>query len=261
MQIDDVDENGINLISLVADPAIERKGVYFAVNVPKGYKRLPPVHDNCKCKLEGETNKKKWVTSADCCEHCVALAQQFNNRKEATGAPGSQKFSAIKSEQKVFGPALIPNYPIYRRDADGNEYYVTISSEQIKAAQERFHRSKSNFSINLEHTDRMVEAFITESYIKEDSNDKSVKYGFTDDDCPVGTWFICVKILDADFFANEVVRNEINGFSIEGFFGLFSEQKNESSITNIIAMADKLTIDEMAELVTLMLDKIYPEYL
>jgi hypothetical protein len=160
--INEDDETGMNLISVVEKPAIEIKGYAFSDIV----------------ELE---------------------------------------FKQEEDKQIIVGPALIPNKKIRRQDEDGNMYFVFFSKETIEKMVEKFNRYGSNRKINVEHTDRMIDAFIMEDWIVEDQYyDKSKKYGF---EVPVGTYMIKVKIEDKNFWMEEVKGNGKFGFSIEGLLG------------------------------------------
>ena len=160
--INDDDETGMNLISVVEKPAIEIKGYAFS--------------------------------------DIVEL-----------------QFKQEEDKQIIIGPALIPNKRIRREDENGNQYYVFFSKETIEKMVEKFNRYGSNRKINVEHTDRMIDAFIMEDWIVEDQYyDKSKKYGF---EVPVGTYMIKVKVEDKNFWMEEVKGNNKFGFSIEGLLG------------------------------------------
>jgi hypothetical protein len=160
--INDDDDTGMNLISVVEKPAIEIKGYAFSDVVELEFKQQ-------------------------------------------------------EDKQIIVGPALIPNKKIRRQDEDGNMYYVFFSKETIEKMVEKFNRYGSNRKINVEHTDRMIDAFIMEDWIVEDQYyDKSKKYGF---EVPVGTYMIKVKVEDKNFWMEEVKGNGKFGFSIEGLLG------------------------------------------
>jgi hypothetical protein len=163
--VDDTNDTGIRLLSIVSDPAIEMLGVAFS----------------------------------------------------EVGTSKSYEFKAQKDKQIIVGPALIPNKKIYREDLDGNPYYCLFTAETIMKLVQKFNSSGSNRRINVDHSNQMVDAYIMENWIVEDSYyDKSVKYGF---DCPIGTWMVSIKIEDEKFWNTEVKELGKFGFSIEGIMG------------------------------------------
>lgn len=247
---------GIELISFVADPAIEIKGMAFGVKVPKGYKRLPPVHPNCVCEIEkNEDGQRRWKLGADCCTYCQDLASTFNDKQSDSGSdtstPSSKNFERVEftvvenDKQQIVGPAIIPDKMIYRRDPDGKEYYVTFSKEDIRLMVEQFKKNNSNTSLNLDHTKTMVDAFILESWIIEDTeHDKSRMFGFSD--LPIGTFMINVKVEDKKFWNEEVKGKEKYGFSIEGFFAMLNKQELKN--ISIGELLESLSEDELLSL-------------
>jgi len=191
--LEDDDRSGIQMVSLVTDPAIEVQGMYF--------------------------NKQK-----------------------------SYEFKAVKEQMKIVGPAMIPNKQIYRRDGD-YEYFVTFKPDVIKQLVEKFNRENNNRSINVDHTNTQVNAYIEQNWIVEDPiYDKSKLYGFN---LPKGSWFIEVKILDEKFWEEEVKNLGKYSFSIEGLLGLKNEYMslyevidnlNEIELVNILQDLNKLRI-------------------
>ena len=134
----------------------------------------------------------------------------------------SKQYFQIDSEEKriVLGPAMIPDQKIFRKDAMGNPYYVFFTSETIRMIAEKYMKNQYTRNNDLMHDGKAVrDVYVIESWIKEDENDKSVKYGFGD--VPVGTWMIAMKIAKTpkgDEVWNQVKEGKLNGFSVSGFF-------------------------------------------
>ena len=177
--VEDGDDTGISLISLVEDPAIVMKGMAF-------------------------------------------------NNKEV------MSFKEVGDKQVIVGPALIPDMKIYREDEKYGQYYVTFTKETIAKMVEKFNKYGSNRKINIDHSNQMVDAFIMEDWIVEDTvYDKSRKYGI---EVPIGTYMIMVKIEDTKFWLEEVKGNEKFGFSIEGLLG-----------QQLVSLSKQATIDDLTE--------------
>ena len=219
---DDITQ-GINLISLVDDPAIEVKGQTFKKF--KFYDRAP-VHPHCRCRIVGE----KWILDKDACPECIAKKQKFdranqrkndrNNRKNKgrSSQPGSQSFASDKEEQMIIGVVLVPDKLIYRKDKEtGREYYVRFSAAEIKKLHYKMKEHKGSKIINLDHTDRIVDAFIAEDWIVvNEVYDKSVVYNLN---AKIGSLVIMLKVKDTEVWNEEVKKLEKSGFSIEGILG------------------------------------------
>ncbi len=186
---------GIRMVSLVKDPAIEVKGMYFSTE---------------------ELEKEK-----------------------------TYQFKTVDDKQIVVGPAMIPNKKILRRDENDNMYYVVFKPETIKMMVDKFNKENNNKSINVDHSNKMVDAFIQQNWIVEDPTyDKSRYYGFNN--IPVGSWFIEVKIEDANFWNSDIKDEGKYGFSIEGLMG---QQLLEMS-NDFNKFIDSLTDEEIYEIFT-----------
>ena len=132
-----------------------------------------------------------------------------------------QKF-AIDSEEKrtIVGPAMVPNLYIPRKDAEGNFYSVYFSSETIKMIADKYMKNQYTRNNDLMHDGTAVkDVYVVESWIKEDDNDKSSKYGYGD--LPIGTWFVamkCAKTPEGDKVWEMVKSGELAGYSVSGWF-------------------------------------------
>lgn len=121
------------------------------------------------------------------------------------------EFSANKDKQLLYGPLLIPNKLIYRRDESGYEYNIMFDADTIDMIADKFNKNKLGDIFNFQHSDKAVSAYLKENWLVENP-DKSNKYGF---DLPDGTWFGAVKVADEDFWLSEVKTEKVKGFSVE----------------------------------------------
>lgn len=125
------------------------------------------------------------------------------------------KFVALENNEKhmIFGAALRPDFPIYRRDEEG-EYYLEFSKEAVEKLARNFMLNGLQKCFNEQHAYATEGITITESWIKADmEKDKSVVIGL-DKDLPLGTWFIGAYCENDDVW-KKVKNNEYNGFSVE----------------------------------------------
>lgn len=120
-------------------------------------------------------------------------------------------FSANQDKQMLFGPLLIPNKLIYRRDPNGNEYNIVFDEETIQTIADKYNENKLGDVFNFQHSDRKVEAVLLQNWITG-ATDKSQDYGFA---LPKGTWFGGVKVKDQQFWMTEVKTDKVKGFSVE----------------------------------------------
>jgi hypothetical protein len=144
------------------------------------------------------------------------------NKLESIRNNMSKQYFQIDSEEKriVLGPAMVPDQKIFRKDAMGNPYYVFFSPETIRMIAEKYMKNQYTRNNDLMHDGKAVkDVYVIESWIKEDDQDKSVKYGY--EDLPKGTWFVAMKIAKTpmgDKVWNQVKEGKLNGFSVSGFF-------------------------------------------
>ena len=127
-----------------------------------------------------------------------------------------QHFATDNEKHIVLGPAMIPDQKIFRKDALGNPYYVFFSPETIKMIAEKYMRNKYTDNNDLMHDGNAInDIHVLESWIKEDNQDKSNKYGFQD--LPVGTWFVSMKVNNPKVW-EQIKEGKLNGFSVSGYF-------------------------------------------
>lgn len=120
-------------------------------------------------------------------------------------------FTANKDKQMLFGPLLIPNKMIYRRDNNGTEYNIYFDEETIQTIADKYNENKLNDVFNFQHSDKKVEAVLLQNWITGEV-DKSQEFGFQ---LPKGSWFGGIKVKDENFW-NEFVKTEVvKGFSVE----------------------------------------------
>ena len=80
-------------------------------------------------------------------------------------------FTKVDEEKHiVYGPAMIPDMLIYRKDQQGREYYVKFSKETIAQIAEKFHRDNCLFNISLAHEVDVNGCFVFTSYIIDREN-------------------------------------------------------------------------------------------
>jgi len=125
------------------------------------------------------------------------------------------KFSMDDDKMEITGAAIVPNKFIIRVNEFNQPYYVFFSEYTTKLLSEKFMYNKMTDSANIEHTNKSAKAFVSESWIVENSeNDKSNELGLT---YPQGTWVITMKVQDPELWG-QIKQGKYKGFSIEGFF-------------------------------------------
>ena len=126
------------------------------------------------------------------------------------------QFATVDTDKRILmGPALIPNKPIYRNQ-DGEEFYVYFSKATIEKASQLYLKNGNQSKATLEHEISINGLTLVESWLKiDEQHDKSAAYGLND---PVGTWYVAIKVDNAEIWDEYVKTGKVKGFSIEGFF-------------------------------------------
>jgi len=126
------------------------------------------------------------------------------------------QFATVDTDKRILmGPALIPNKPIYRNQ-DGEEFYVYFSKSTIEKASQLYLKNGNQSKATLEHEISINGLTLVESWLKiDEQHDKSAAYGLND---PVGTWYVAMKVDNAEIWDEYVKTGKVKGFSIEGFF-------------------------------------------
>jgi hypothetical protein len=137
-------------------------------------------------------------------ENFIALAKHEVELKE------------IDAEKRLLmGASLIPNKEIFRKDEQGNEFYIYFSEQTVRKASEMFFQNSKQNNATLNHDQKIDGMTVVESWIVDNPEmDKSKNYGFS---FPKGTWVISMKV-DNDEIWQEVKLGKVKGFSIEGYF-------------------------------------------
>lgn len=122
-------------------------------------------------------------------------------------------FAANDEKQVVSGVALIPDFPIFRRDPARGEYYVAFKADAIeRIAQKFFTAEGATSAISLNHSDPASQCVIFESYLIDHARG-IVPAEFADH--PDGTWIISIKVNNPTLWA-DIKSGKYKGFSIEG---------------------------------------------
>lgn len=137
------------------------------------------------------------------------------------------EMAEVNAEKRILmGPALIPNKQIYRRGAEGEEYYIFFSEDTVRKASQLFLSKGNQNNSTLEHEYQLKGMSVVESWIVEDEKkDKSALY---DLGVPKGTWMVSVKVNNDEVWEEFVKTGKVKGFSIEGYFSDNAERPKEA---------------------------------
>ena len=144
------------------------------------------------------------------------------------------KYSVQDEEQRiVLGCLMRSSYPIYRRNADGFEYFIVYTSDTIEQMASKWLASQNVNNINLNHQEGTDQdgIYLMQAFIK--NADKGISpTGF--EDIEDGSLFAQYKIINEDVWA-AIKEGTYVGFSLEGMFGVepmeeeFSKQETNNN--------------------------------
>ena len=173
-----------------------------------------------KVGLESETYAISIVESPAIEETLVALEEQKEIKVQLANEEKHMLYSAV----------LVPDKPIYRRNEDGDEFYVEFTKESIEHMSQQFFKDYKQNEITLDHETTASDVTVVESWLKSDLfKDKSVALGLNES-LPIGTWFVGMKVNQIDVW-DRVKSGELRGFSVESLLRL-EEFSKEDKIEN-----------------------------
>ena len=177
-----------------------------------------------KVGLQSETYAISLVESPAIEETLVALEEQKEIKVQL----------ANEEKHMVYSAVLVPDRPIYRRNEDGDEFYVEFTKESIEHMSQQFFKEYKQNEVTLDHNTTASDITVVESWIKCDMfKDKSVALGLNEE-LPVGTWFCGMKVNQIDVW-DRVKEGSLNGFSVESLIRLEEFEKQNENNMNIEA--------------------------
>lgn len=137
----------------------------------------------------------------------MAFKQQSIENKEKVFT-----FEKNELEHKIFGCSIRADFPIYRIDNFGREYFVRFSKETIEQLVLRYSKDNNFNLVSLNHDGQLVEGVtLIEWFIKDTEKNINPK-GF--EHIENGSLFCTYKVENPDVW-EKIVKGEIKGFSIE----------------------------------------------
>ena|ERR1022692_632526 len=144
------------------------------------------------------------------------------------------RFQFNDDKKELYGPAMIPELQIYRRDDDGYEYNVFFNADTIKKIEKVYFKRGFQGNINVEHGETNTDSYVFESLIVDRKNGIAPKQF---PNIPDGSWMIKAKV-DNDDIWKDIKAGKRTGFSVEGVFTLlhskFSHNKNDEEIEELL---------------------------
>ena len=217
MEDDELEEYGVEVISLVDDPAIGVDFHYF--NAVEAYSVSSSVELDME--LHAAYNK---------------ILPNIKPKKKVE----KHTFALNEDKRIATGPLMIPNKMIHRRDEDGGVYYIYFTKDTIRRMAEKFLRLNKHNNTDVDHSFEITtNNTLLESWISEDKMyDKSYKMGFA---LPMGTWYVSYKINDDETW-RRIKEGELKGFSLAGPFieKMATSNYNENLLNDIKKILSKI---------------------
>ena len=159
-----------------------------------------------------------------------------------------QKFEVLNEEKRiVMGAAMIPDLPIYRRDANIGEYYAIFKKETIKALVQKLFKENKHNNFNEQHNAFKIldGVYIYQSFITDQELGILPPQGF--ENVADGTWFIAAKVENDEAWSKVKENGILKGFSVEGVFDLEPykfKKMNKINLESVINTLKSVFADE-----------------
>ena len=134
-----------------------------------------------------------------------------------------QLYTVTDAERQIVrGVVMRSDFPIYRRDANGFEYYIIYKADTIREMAEKYLADNFQNRVNLDHEEgAYVDGVQLVQWFIKDTAAGIVPDGF--DDCADGSLFAEFHVTDAEIW-DAIKAGTYRGFSLEGVFDLAPEQ-------------------------------------
>lgn len=182
---------------------------------------------------------KKYKVGMDSETYAISLVESPAIEEELIALEKQEPVKIqLSNDEKhlVYSAVLIPEKPIYRRNADGEEYYLEFSKESIEKMSQEFMKEYRQAEITVDHEDIAPEVTVVETWLKTDLyKDKSVALGLNES-LPIGTWFAGMKVNNVEVW-DRIKAGELKGFSVESMVSLeeFNKvEENKEIMENIV---------------------------
>lgn len=147
----------------------------------------------------------------------------------------------VENEEKrlISGVIMRADFPIYRINEYGEEYYITFSRETIAKMAEKWLSDGLQSNVNLQHNPNnyVNDVLLKEVYFKDSEKGINPK-GF--EGIEEGSLFATYHILNEDVWKS-IKNGEFNGFSLEGIFNFdITPSEEDKEYDEIMSMLDRI---------------------
>ena len=156
-------------------------------------------------------------------------------------------FFANEEKKNILGVIMRADFPIYRRDKDGNEFYITYSADTIAKMAQKYFVSGAVNMISTDHSGEALDGVSLVQWYIKDTDKGIVPNGFDD-------------VKDGSLFAEFHIENEnlwtackdgtFKGFSLEGYFTTEKTNLKSDKMENKIMQKVRELLVKLAKVTT-----------
>ena len=156
-------------------------------------------------------------------------------------------FFANEERKNILGVIMRADFPIYRRDEDGNEFYVTYSADTIAKMAQKYFVSGAVNTTSINHNGETLDGVSLVQWYIKDTDKGIVPNGFDD-------------VKDGSLFAEFHIENEnlwtackdgtFKGFSLEGYFTTEKTNLKSDKMENKIMQKVRELLVKLAKVTT-----------
>ena len=156
-------------------------------------------------------------------------------------------FFANEEKKNILGVIMRADFPIYRRDEDGNEFYVTYSADTIAKMAQKYFVSGAVNTTSINHNGEVLDGVSLVQWYIKDTNKGIAPNGFDD-------------VKDRSLFAEFHIENEnlwtackdgtFKGFSLEGYFTTEKTNLKSDKMENKIMQKVRELLVKLAKVTT-----------
>lgn len=161
--------------------------------------------------------------------------------------PSVQLYSVEDEERRIVrGVIMRADFPIYRRDHDGFEYYVIYHADTIRQMAERYLAESRQNRVDTNHDGNEIEGVQMVQWFIKDTAAGINPQGF-DADIADGSLFAEFHVTD-DAIWEQVKAGTFRGFSLEGFFDMRPEAGQQTIDEIVDELAGQFHLTDMSKI-------------
>lgn len=163
----------------------------------------------------------------------ISLVSQPANNTAFIAMGNEIKLAKNPANHTVYGLLVAPEAPIYRRDANGEEYYICFSKQAVENLAAKLIKEGNAVRVDTQHNQQEIGEGIYPVSIWLTNKEICQFKGF--ENIPDGSLMIQYKVVDEDLF--NTITESFKGFSIEA---VLSTEDPEKEKEEALALYNKI---------------------